>query len=90
MAPQKQIERTWSETVFVQVGMSVPQAIGGASEALDFFANRWKGSRRKLAFAREICAAAVSGHVSQETARQAFIQAADEAKMSTCAPRGCS
>ncbi|ASS59320.1 DUF982 domain-containing protein (plasmid) [Rhizobium leguminosarum] len=90
MAPQKQIVRTWSEPVFVQVGMSVPQTIGGASEALDFLANRWKGSRRKHAFAREICAAAVSGHVSQETARQAFIQAADEAKMSTCAPRGRS
>ncbi|MGM5059258.1 DUF982 domain-containing protein [Rhizobium sp. 814_E9_N1_1] len=41
--------------------MSVPQTIGGASEALDFLANRWKGSRRKHAFAREICAAAVSG-----------------------------
>ncbi|MGO7367548.1 DUF982 domain-containing protein [Rhizobium ruizarguesonis] len=35
-------------------------------------------------------AAAVRGHVSQETARQAFIQAADEARMSTCAAQGRS
>lgn len=90
MTAQKQIEPTWSEPVFVQVGMSTPQAIGGASEALDFLANRWKGSRRKHAFASEICAAAVSGHVSQETARQAFILAAHEARMSTCAPGGLS
>ncbi|WP_313904071.1 DUF982 domain-containing protein [Rhizobium laguerreae] len=37
-----------------------------------------------------MCAAAVSGHVSQETARKAFIQAADEARMSICAPQGRS
>ncbi|MGX9989261.1 DUF982 domain-containing protein [Rhizobium sp. Z1P35] len=55
--------------------------------ALDFPANRW---RRKHAFAREICAAAVSGNVSQEPARTAFIQAADEARMSTCAAPGRS
>ncbi|MGO6719847.1 DUF982 domain-containing protein [Rhizobium ruizarguesonis] len=90
MTSQKQIEGTWSEPVFVQVGMNAPEAVGGASEALEFLANRWKGSRRKHAFAREICAAAVSGHVSQETARKAFIQAADEARMSTCAPSGRS
>ncbi|MGO7136161.1 DUF982 domain-containing protein [Rhizobium leguminosarum] len=67
MTSQKQIEGTWSEPVFVQVGMNAPEAVGGASEALEFLANRWKGSRRKHAFAREICAAAVSRHVSQET-----------------------
>ncbi len=70
MNPQKQIERTWSKPVFLQVGMNAPGAVGGANEALEFLANRWKGSRRKHAFAREVCAAAVSGHVSQETARK--------------------
>jgi hypothetical protein len=80
-------EPDWAEPVFVQVGMNLPRAVRNANEALGFLANQWKGSRKKHAFAREICAAAVLGHVSQATAREAFIQAADEARMVTCAPR---
>jgi hypothetical protein len=66
--------------------MNVPQAICSANEALAFLTNRWKGSRSKHAFASEICSAAVMGHVSQDTAREAFIQAAEEARMAVCAP----
>lgn len=78
--------RRWAEPVFVQVDMRSPEIIHNPAEALAFLANSWAGSRRKHEYAREVCSAAISGHVSSEAAREAFVQAALDAKIVTCAP----
>lgn len=86
MAFKEKTTQDWREPVYVQVSMRTPNTIHNASEALDFLDNAWKGSRKKHRFAKEICSAAVLGQVSPETAREAFVQAASEARMITCAP----
>jgi hypothetical protein len=66
--------------------MRSPQIICGSEEALAFLANDWIGSQTKHEFPREICAAAVLGQISNSTARLAFIDAAKDARIMTCAP----
>ncbi|NEJ23403.1 DUF982 domain-containing protein [Rhizobium leguminosarum] len=78
--------KQWDEPVYVQVDMRSPQIIRDPADALAFLAIDWVGSRRKHEFAREICAAAMLGQVSSETARDAFAEAAFDARIVTCAP----
>jgi Protein of unknown function (DUF982). len=83
--PSELVEQ-WAEPVYVQVAMRTPQIIRNPADALRFLANDWTGSRDKHQFAREICAAALLHQVSSETARDAFVGAALDANINTCAP----
>lgn len=86
MAHEKITGLDWHEPVYVQSAMRAPDTIHNPSEALDFLAHSWKGSRKKHRFATEVCAAAVRGQVSSETAREAFVEAVSHARMVICAP----
>ncbi len=86
MACAPELHAFWPEAVYVQVGMHPVEIIHDPAEALAFLANSWSGSREKHEFAREICAAAVLGQVSSEVAREAFVEAAEDARMSIAAP----
>ena len=86
MIPATDIAKEWIEPVYLQIDMRSPQIIRDPKEALAFLANDWVGSRTKHEFAREICAAAVLGQISNSTARLAFIDAAKDARIITCAP----
>ncbi|CAN7638306.1 DUF982 domain-containing protein [Neorhizobium sp. LjRoot104] len=86
MSVATDIAKEWVEPVYVQIDMRSPQIIHDPKEALAFLANDWVGSRKKHEFAREICAAAVLGQISNATARLAFIDAANDARIMTCAP----
>ncbi|TCR75604.1 DUF982 domain-containing protein [Rhizobium sp. BK376] len=83
----KNLVMTWDEPVYIHVRTRPPQIIHDPKEALAFLANDWAGSREKHQLARELCSAAILGQVSSETARQAFVEAAECAKMSVCAPK---
>ncbi|SCB47566.1 DUF982 domain-containing protein [Rhizobium lusitanum] len=86
MVLEEKTRSDWNEPVYVQVARRAPDTIHNPTEALNFLANAWKGSRKKHSFAREICAAAALGQVSPETAREAFVEAASEARMVIGAP----
>ncbi|TVZ64235.1 DUF982 domain-containing protein [Rhizobium mongolense] len=73
---------TWSSPVHVRVGNGIRQEISGPDAALECLKHRWPEKRCELyAQARQLCLAAVCKHGSLELARQAFVNAAADAKM---------
>lgn len=87
MSTRDEPAANWRDPVFVQVDMRTPQMITNPAEAISFLTHDWQGSRRKHEFAREICAAALLHHVSSEAAREAFLEAAEDARITVCAPQ---
>jgi len=78
--------RVWPEPVYVQAGLRSIETIGSPAEALIFLSLNSSGPHHRHEFAKEICAAAVTGHVSPETARTAFVEALTDANIAVVAP----
>lgn len=76
----------WKHPVFVQAGIETPKAIQNPKAALLFLSKNWRGPKTLHAFAKEICAAAIAGHVSSYAAREAFVHSVTAARMTVCAP----
>ncbi|MFP3547171.1 DUF982 domain-containing protein [Rhizobium sp. SIMBA_035] len=75
----------WTEKVFLQLrpGMGFV-SVANTRAAFNLLTTRWPVTSGKAFWAaQEICLAALDGRVSHEHARQAFISAAMEAKITT-------
>nr|WP_083639330.1 DUF982 domain-containing protein [Xaviernesmea oryzae] len=59
------------------------QEVSGPSEALDWMSRNWPDARGpRYVAARSLCRAAMSGRKSPEEARDMFLSAAEEARLS--------
>jgi hypothetical protein len=72
----------WSDPVMVQLRFGFPEKIDGPLGALNCLVQRWpKFGGEKYSRAKQLCMAALGGRVPCESARVAFVAAAEEAEV---------
>ncbi|WP_275783144.1 DUF982 domain-containing protein [Pararhizobium gei] len=73
----------WSQPVEVGFAQEGAQVVQGPAEALTCLLNTWPDLRGpRYVAARSLCRAAIDGRRSPEEAREVFISAAQEARLS--------
>lgn len=72
----------WKSAVSVRIGNGITDLIKGPSEAFEHLNNRWPAERGRLYVeAKGLCSAAIADATANDTSRDAFVEAAVEAKI---------
>lgn len=72
----------WAVPVYVRIGHGLRERVGSAEAALDYLNHRWPERQSpEYRAAKRTCLMALSNQASEQAARQAFVEAAAQAKM---------
>jgi hypothetical protein len=75
-------DASWRAPVFLRVGYGASEAVASPHQALDYLCHRWPFERgTHYTNALQCCGSAADGQVPAETAKEAFIAAAVEARL---------